>query len=181
MNTGEENLHLAPTHIPPEQQRPHERPTQDADNDIPVIIHRQQHHQIRRREQQRVQRRAHEPLPQSYPRHALSIMHAQPGPQLRRRRGADGIALLALLGRCLAAAGVGAAVAVVAVACAEGARDVAVVVALQAAQELEGEDEAGDAEAGAGEHGGGGDVPGGGEEAGVEGVPVPEHLGGVCG
>ena len=59
---------------------------------------------------------------------------------------------------------------------AQGAGDGAVVFALGAAEEFEDEHEAGDAEAGAGEHGGRGVVPRGGEEARVDGVPVPEHL-----
>ena len=52
----------------------------------------------------------------------------------------------------------------------------AIVFALQASEEFEKEDEGHDAEADEGEGGAGGDVDGWGEEAGVDGVPVPEHL-----
>ena len=51
-----------------------------------------------------------------------------------------------------------------------------IVRSLQTAQELEKEDEGDDGEAGKEEGEEGGDVEGWGEEAGVEGVPVPEHL-----
>ena len=54
--------------------------------------------------------------------------------------------------------------------------DQAVEFALQAAEAFEQEHEADDADAGAGEHAVGGDVPCRGEEARVDGVPVPEHL-----
>ncbi len=51
-----------------------------------------------------------------------------------------------------------------------------IVRSLQTAQELEKEDEGDDGEAGEEEGEEGGDVEGWAEEAGVEGVPVPEHL-----
>lgn len=54
--------------------------------------------------------------------------------------------------------------------------DVAVPFLDGAAEELEGHDEEDDADAGAGEHTLAGDAPGRGDEAGVDGVPVPQHL-----
>ena len=53
----------------------------------------------------------------------------------------------------------------------------AVVLLDRAPEELERHDEQDDADAGACEHACRGDVPGGGDEAGVDCVPVPEHLG----
>lgn len=53
--------------------------------------------------------------------------------------------------------------------------EVSVVFLDGAAEELEGQGEEEDADAGAGEHGGRGDAPLGGEEAGVDGVEVEQH------
>lgn len=52
----------------------------------------------------------------------------------------------------------------------------AIVFPLQTAEELEEEHEGDDADARAREHAFGGNVPCRGEEARVDGVPVPEHL-----
>ena len=54
--------------------------------------------------------------------------------------------------------------------------DQAFEFALQTAEEFEEEHEAGNSHAGAGKHAVGGDVPFWGEEARINGVPVPEHL-----
>ena len=56
------------------------------------------------------------------------------------------------------------------------AAKVVVELALETAEELEDHDEEDDANAGAREGPLAGDVPGAGDEAGVDRVPVPEHL-----
>jgi hypothetical protein len=55
---------------------------------------------------------------------------------------------------------------------------IAVVFFAGAAQEFEQDDEQDDADAGAGEHASAGYVPRARDEASVDGVPVPQHLGG---
>lgn len=145
---------------------------EDADDEVTVVVHGQQHDKVRDSKLNHV-----------YQRTDCLLEHAWAEGRHGGAGRASQLAIVdgfeALLGGIGWGSGLGC--------CGGGGgrllelvgvllHDEAVVLLGQAAEELEGHDEEDDADAGAGEHALGLDLPGLGDEAGVDDVPVPEHL-----
>lgn len=145
---------------------------EDADDEVTVVVHGQQHDKARDSKLNHVYQRTDGLLEHAW----AEGRHGDAG-RASQLAAVDG--LEARLGGIGWGSGLG---------CGGGGRgrflelggvlldDEAVVLLGQAAEELEGHDEEDDADAGAGEHALGLDLPGLGDEAGVDDVPVPEHL-----
>lgn len=155
--------------LPPEDEVPDVSPNEDTNDDIPIVVHSQQHDKVRHSKLQHMQQRPDRLLQDS----RTEPLHSDRCTACSARIGSRAIVLGAVAGRSRArepGSGCGG----------DGlgmlADEEAVVFFGGAAQELERDDEEDDADAGASEHALAGDVPGAREEAGVDGVPVPEHL-----
>lgn len=170
------------TSVPGKDKEADESTNEDADKYVAVVIHGQEHKHVRDRKLHRVKARADHLLVQR--RHVTPPPHQRqrslPVPQQRDHRMRRVILHTAVA--------IVTTRATIAVAFRQAGRtdrcrgeggallDQPVIFALQAAEELEEEHEGYDADAGADEHAVGGDVPCRGQEAGVDGVPVPQHL-----
>lgn len=151
--------------FPREEKRPQERSDEDADDDVPVVVHGQQHDEIRNRELGHMERGPDKLLEQRRPHRAVIDTSSGGG-------GDIGVRTL-VRGR-----GRGAVTFWDGSSCSCRRRqrghlpphtgtadDVGVVFAAHAAQEFKNHDEADDTDAGAAEHAVGGDVPVFGDEA----------------
>lgn len=164
--------------LPRKDKRAQKRADKDANNDIPVKVHRQQHDEIRHGKLQHVQRRPHRLLDQRRPHRRvlhLARLAGWPGECGLQTTTTGAVVGVRGGGRCGGGLGGFGRQDEVLRAETRAADNEGVVFAADAPEELQTEDEANDADAGAGEHPARGDVPGFGEEAGVYGVPVPKH------
>lgn len=137
------------------------RAEEDADNDVSVVVHGEQHDKVSHSELHHVQKRADRLL-------------ADVGAEGRDANGAGGRAVGGL-----------AAIRTSSIVANRRRRtfelghvladDVAVEFLDGAAEGFEGHDKEEDTNARSGEHALGGDVPRAGDETGIDGVPVPKH------
>lgn len=141
--------------FPVENEAAQKGPDQNTNDKISVVVHGQQHHEIADAKLQDIQNRPHNLLPRAGAK--------------SRYFGSDGLYLVGEIG-------VDLVVLLVVVVGAVLSDQKAVVLFGGAAEHFEGDDQQHNADAGAGKDAAGGDLPGLGDEAGVDGVPVPEHL-----
>lgn len=148
--------------LPVEHKGSQVRAEEDADNDVSVVVHGEQHDKVSHSELHHVQKRADRLL-------------TDVGAEGRDANGAGGSAVGGL-----------AAIRASSIVANRRRRtlelgdvladDVAVEFLDGAAESFEGHDKEEDADAGSGEHALGSDVPRGGDETRIDGVPVPKHL-----
>jgi hypothetical protein len=150
-NSGQVNLDLQPI----AEELAESSADEDANDDVAVEVHGEQHDDVRAGKGSSVDECAGKLLDKG---------HAEghgPGNDLGDAAGA------ALSGECGAVGG-GTTVKL--------AHEKGIVLLAEAAEELDENDEENDADAGGGEGALGRDAPGRAQEAGIDGVPVPQHL-----